>query len=331
MADLDKDGHIDLVSGSWPGEIFLFRGKPGHTFAKREMIPGHDGHPLNIGARVKRQNDGAILITGHVEWAETEEGSAATFRGKQYTGEIWTTGCASAVHACDWDSDGDIDLLIGEIGGRVYLVPNVGTAETPRYGKHVPLLAGVLQPIQVPGGDAGPFVADWDGDGDHDLLVGCGDGSVVLYRNSAGKGKLPALAAREQLVAPGVTAYGDDVPKDVRRGHRAKICVADWNGDGRLDLLLGDFTTQKPDRPEPTAEEKAIHDLKRAEIEKLHEKFGALSDQVQKTKDKAERDKLLDQFPALEERMRKLRSEIPTEYENHGWVWLFLRKAPSEG
>ena len=28
---------------------------------------------------------------------------------------------------------------------------------------------------------------------------------------------------------------------------RAKVCVADWNGDGRLDLLVGDFATQKPE------------------------------------------------------------------------------------
>ena len=33
------------------------------------------------------------------------------------------TGTASAVHAVDWDGDGRIDLLIGDIRGRVYLVP----------------------------------------------------------------------------------------------------------------------------------------------------------------------------------------------------------------
>ena len=38
-------------------------------------------------------------------------------------------------------------------------------------------------------------------------------------------------------------------PQGAARGIRSKVCVADWNGDGRLDLLVGDFTTQKPDRP----------------------------------------------------------------------------------
>ena len=46
--------------------------------------------------------------------------------------------------------------------------------------------------------------------------------------------------------------------------------------DGRPDLLLGDYTMQKPDLPEPTAEEKAEHDKIRAE----RTKFGgeAISD-----------------------------------------------------
>jgi hypothetical protein len=300
------------------------------------MLQGHDGHPLNVGGGVTRQADGTMLITGHVEWEETEEGHVATFRGEKYTGEVWTTGCASAVHACDWDCDGDIDLLIGEIGGRVYLVPNVGTATEPRYGKHVPLLAGLLKPIQVPGGDAGPFVADWDGDGDHDLLVGCGDGSVALYRNSAGKGKLPALAPREQLVAPGLMAYGEDVPKDVRRGHRAKICVADWNGDGRLDLLLGDFTMQKPDLPEPTPEEKAVHDRKRAELRKVQRMYHEVMENLygEGRKRRGNLRELGDaltrlKFQALQTRMMQLQAEIPPEVEDHGWVWLFLRKAAS--
>jgi hypothetical protein len=26
---------------------------------------------------------------------------------------------------------------------------------------------------------------------------------------------------------------------------RSKVCAADWNGDGRLDLLVGDFTAQQ--------------------------------------------------------------------------------------
>ena len=32
------------------------------------------------------------------------------------------------------------------------------------------------------------------------------------------------------------------------------------------------------------------------------------------------------QANAANQRMQDLRLKLPTEYENHGWVWLFLRK-----
>ena len=42
--DINNDGHIDIISGSWPGEIFLFKGGPDHTFAAPEMIKDKDGN-----------------------------------------------------------------------------------------------------------------------------------------------------------------------------------------------------------------------------------------------------------------------------------------------
>ena len=48
-------------------------------------------------------------------------------------------------------------------------------------------------------------------------------------------------------------------------GIRAKVCVTDWNGDGRLDLLMGDFSYQQVTRGELTEEELE----KKNEIEKL--------------------------------------------------------------
>ena len=98
-------------------------------------------------------------------------------------------------------------------------------------------------------------MADWDGDGQKDLLVGAGDGSVTLFRNT-GTATAPELAAGVTLVPKGEVEYGADAPREPRRGVRAKVCATDWDGDGRLDLLLGDFATQKPDRPEPTPEQR---------------------------------------------------------------------------
>lgn len=328
--DLNGDGILDILTGSWPGELFLFKGEANGSFAAPEMIRNKDGEIINIGGGIEKREDGTILITGNAEFEKTPEGTYVNYHGKRMESTpenpISVTGCASAVHASDWDGDGDLDLLIGDIDGNVHLVPNEGTAETYAFGKEKPLLID-NEPLCVDG-NAGPFAADWDHDGDLDLLVGCSDGSVSFFCNTGGVDS-PELAPPEQIVPPGHDDYGKGAPKEARRGGRAKVCAADWNGDGKLDLLLGDFTTQKPDLLEPTSEEKAEHDKARAELDKVYDHYRTLSDRMygeSRTHDEKEREQIEKEQQEVYEQIRELRAKIPPEYENHGWVWLFLRK-----
>lgn len=333
--DLNGDSHLDLLSGSWPGEIFWFRGGPGRTFAPPVMLQDEDDGYINIGGGIQKQPDGGILITGNAEFEKDDEGHFALYHGEKIRSTpekpVSITGTASAVHAFDWDGDGDLDLLIGDIGGNVYLVPNVGTAKQHAFTRHQRVKAGG-KALKVQG-DAGPFVADWDGDGRFDLLVGAGDGSVTLFRNQ-GTAAAPELAKGVQLVAAGESAYGEDAPTDVRRGTRSKVCTADWNGDGRLDLLLGDFATQKPDLPQPSAEEKATHDELRRQLVALEDRYRKLIDQVhgnQRLREKVAREAAQKELGEVGKAIQELRGKLPPEYENHGWVWLFLRRPVNEG
>ena len=331
--DLDGDGHVDVISGSWPGEIFLFRGGPNRTFGPPEMIKDKRGEILNIGGDIRKQSGGGLLITGNAKFEQTPEGTFVTYRGKRYKSTpeepISITGCASAVHAADWDGDGDLDLIVGNIQGEVYLIPNEGSAQGYAFGTARPLRAG-REPLRVEG-DAGPFVADWDGDGDLDLLVGAGDGSVSLFRN-AGSTKAPELAAGERLVPPGENSYGPGAPKDARRGIRSKVCAADWNGDGRLDLLVGDFAAQAPDLPEPTAEQKVKHAEIRKQLDEAQRTYREVVGKVygpRRARTKEELAKAQKEMEEIARKMNVLREQLPREYDFHGWIWLFPRK-PAE-
>jgi hypothetical protein len=328
LVDLDHDGRVDLISGSWPGELFLFRGGPNGTFAAPEMLEDKRGEVMNLFGGWTEEQDGERLLTGHGEIVEQDEGTFVRYHGKLFESTperpIAITGSATTVNAFDWDGDGDEDLIVGEFEGRVALVPNEGTAKKWAFGERRDLEAGGV-PIRV-SGDAGPYVADWDGDGLPDLLVGSSDGSVRWYRNTGTRTK-PVLAQGVEIL-PRVGEEGE-TPNTPTRGIRSKICAVDWNGDGKLDLLVGDLARMKADHPEPTPEERAVHAKIRKELEAMRKEFAVQLEKLRgpnRVKDRAERKAVRGKLDDLSKHMEELGKGLPKEEEDHGWVWLFLRK-----
>jgi hypothetical protein len=332
LVDLDGDGVNDLLSGSWPGELFFFRGKGKGDFEPPVKLKGQNGKSINIGGGLRKDPDGSVTVAGDAKFEKKDGKQFIVYEGEWIEvvgGGGGITGTASAVHATDWDGDGDHDLVVGDIRGNVYLVANEGTAKQWSFAKEKQLESADGSKLTVSGGDAGPFVADWDGDGKRDLLVGAGDGSAWLYRNTADKGT--QLARGRQLVPAVGELYGENMPSEPTRGMRSKVCAADWNGDGRLDLLVGDITYQKPSLPPPTAEEKAEQDKIRAELAPLEKRYGEVVQRYFASRGKndmtaEEREKLGKELGEVSQAASALRQKLPPEYENHGWVWLFLRK-----
>jgi len=323
-----------VLSGSWPGEIYVFRGLEGGAFAAPEKLRHPDGKAINFGGGLDTSWGGDhYIVRGDVQWETDGKGrTVLVYEGERFVvpegKDPGSSGTASAVCATDWDDDGDVDLVVGDIDGRVALVRNDGTPKAWSFAKPAPLRAGGAE-LKVEG-DAGPFVADWDADGLPDLLVGDGRGAVSLFRNT-GTRRAPALAAARVLVPKSAVKW-DDLPTVPTRGHRAKVCAADWNGDGRLDLLLGDMADQKPVLPEPTPEQKAEHDRLRAELETVRARYEELSADaavLRQSGDRAGLEKVEKETTAVRKRWGEIAEALPPDSEDHGWVWLFLRKGPA--
>jgi hypothetical protein len=78
----------------------------------------------------------------------------------------------------DIDSDGDMDLFIGNGVGKISFYRNTGTTQQPQWALETE------EYNQINAGWLGvPVFADIDADGDKDLFVGKGVGSINFYRN----------------------------------------------------------------------------------------------------------------------------------------------------
>jgi len=137
------------------------------------------------------------------------------------------SGCgAPAPFVCDYDSDGQRDLLVGDgTYGYVYFYRNTNTDAAPILAPGAALMVGA-SPLSVTY-RATPCVYDWDGDGLHDLLCGNGDGYVFFFKNT-GTAQVPTFAAGTRIQAGGA---------DLNLGYRSVPRVFDWDGDGLKDLV----------------------------------------------------------------------------------------------
>jgi hypothetical protein len=298
--DLDGDGIADIISGSWPGELYFFRGLGKGKFAAGEKIKDADGKVIQLGN-------------------------------------------ASTAFAVDWNGRGKLDLLVGNIGGDVYLVPNEADGKGYKFGKPRKLEAAG-HPIKANHGDSHPIAVDWDRDGKLDLLVGSGAGSVVWYRN-VGTATEPKLAAGETLVRESdLNKNWDAGLKDGQWGVRAKICAVDWNGDGWLDLLVGDFGTARGPQPKLTDADREAQKKAESRQRELLDAYTRLAkEQQQLLKAPPDEDQLAErqrqrELRELQQRMLKQQQELievqqtlqrfraPVLYS--GNVWLFLRTPP---
>jgi len=119
----------------------------------------------------------------------------------------------------------------------LYLRKNLGTAKQYAFAlEDEPIQVGEKHMV-MESAHAIPTIADWDGDGLWDLLSGSDGGAVVWWRNIGTRGA-PKFAPSVELVA--ASSEAPDAP-----GKRTQVNVCDFDADGKLDLLVGDYRSAK--------------------------------------------------------------------------------------
>ncbi len=123
----------------------------------------------------------------------------------------------------DLDLDGDLDMLIGTRSGKIFYYENIGSDEKWNYQ----LKTDDLLPVRERQ-NASPMLHDLDQDGDLDLIIGSKTGKIYLYLNQGSSEEFNFIADTNLF-------------NNLWIGQNSKPAIADLDGDGLLDLLVGNF------------------------------------------------------------------------------------------
>jgi hypothetical protein len=228
--DWDGDGREDLICGNSAGYLGFIKNLGGDP--PRWAAPQYlevDGKPIRIMAGP----NGSIQGPAEAKWGYT------------------------TLSVADWDGDGLPDLIVNSTWGKVVWFRNIGTRTQPKLAP--------AQPIEVQWPAATPkpawnwwnpadkqLVTQWrttpmafdlNGDGLCDLVMLDHEGYLALFERAKRGGQSVLLPGKRVFYAENQKHTLAASPLRLNAGEagrsgRRKLCLVDWDGDGRPDLLV---------------------------------------------------------------------------------------------
>jgi len=229
IADVNGDGLPDLVSADFNVSLFL-QTSPG-TFAAPISLYSGGANWVAVG---DLNDDGApdIALTDNVGvkvLMHTGAASATTYATPvsvfTQTANQGLAG-ASIIAIADVNGDGLNDLIVTDPGPTGGMAPTVNVL-LQEAAAHGTFAAPVSYPIAAQDLAQSIVVADLEGDGHLDIVIGGQQSVTVLLHDPANPGEfLPATI----YPAPGAN----------------EIAIADINGDGKPDIVVSSGVTHPP-------------------------------------------------------------------------------------
>ena len=190
FADIDGDGDLDLYNGIYYNGIIVYLNDGSNNFSDNGNLQSdgtnisYDTYGHATPAFADFDNDGDLdlyegNLDGKINIHTNNSGIFSSAGNLQSDGTDIDVGWYSAPAFGDIDNDGDLDLVVGNEDGNVYLYLNDGTNNFTDYGA-----------IQVDGAnvnvnrDAVISFFDYDNDNDLDIIIGNYDGNLRIIENN---------------------------------------------------------------------------------------------------------------------------------------------------
>lgn len=237
IADLNRDGIPDIVSGSQDGYLYLFLGTQEHTIYKDKIILKDErGNPINIGKYSSpvivdiNRNTTLDMIVGN------EKGEIALYLNQgnmtfKKTGIlIQNANLQNAAPGLgDLNGDNILDLIVGNAKGEIYVFEGKYVNNTLTFNKEGIILINENGQVANFGSYAAPELVNINGS--KNLIVGSSTGYLKVYEM-----QYPKAIFKGYVEGTTLNMFGN---KNLWGGYYSVPALADLNKDGNMDLLVG--------------------------------------------------------------------------------------------